>query len=253
MLAPLRRVPPVQATDVPEGICVIVQLTQQTFDSFVESAPIAIVLVTNGIEAFLNGVRDYFGKEYGADIRFGTFDWTQVAYTGWLQKRVGTLLRQQHLAPSGTRNGYYLFVEGKPVAYHRGLDTNMAAHLLGGLLAGAITNDPKDGLRSGLETSEAAAAQGVLRQFEEVLAKRPRPASRVPEAPKPPANDEPHVVLGVNKDATDDEIDAAYQKLVKQNHPDQVAHVDPALQRLANERTVAINLAREQIKKLRGR
>jgi DnaJ like chaperone protein len=59
-------------------------------------------------------------------------------------------------------------------------------------------------------------------------------------------------VLGVDKNATDDEIKKAYRRLAVKFHPDKVAHLCEDIQRNAKERFQKLNEAYENIKKARG-
>ena len=62
-------------------------------------------------------------------------------------------------------------------------------------------------------------------------------------------NKNPYSVLGVNENATDEEITKAYKELVKKYHPDKYANSD--LADLANEKMTEINVAYETIQKMR--
>ena len=53
----------------------------------------------------------------------------------------------------------------------------------------------------------------------------------------------PYEILGVDKNATEQEIRAAYRKLVKQYHPDRVASLGKEFQELANKKFIEIKEA----------
>jgi len=73
---------------------------------------------------------------------------------------------------------------------------------------------------------------------------RPPPRSRVA-----PAEPSPFEVLGVSPSASDDEIHTAYQKLVREYHPDRVSGMGADLVELAERRTKEINAAYEVLKR----
>lgn len=54
---------------------------------------------------------------------------------------------------------------------------------------------------------------------------------------------DPFEILGIAPDASKQEIQAAYRKVVQQYHPDKVAHLGPELQSLAKEKFVEIQNA----------
>lgn len=58
----------------------------------------------------------------------------------------------------------------------------------------------------------------------------------------------PWEVLGVPPGAAPEEIKAAYQRLVRQYHPDKVAELGAELQALAEEKTKELNRAYEQLR-----
>ena len=60
----------------------------------------------------------------------------------------------------------------------------------------------------------------------------------------------PYKVLGVSEGASQEEIRAAYLKLVKKYHPDK--YTDTDLKELANEKLVEINEAYEALTKKNG-
>ena len=61
----------------------------------------------------------------------------------------------------------------------------------------------------------------------------------------------PYKVLGVNENATQEEIRAAYLQLVKKYHPDK--YTDPDMKQLANEKLKEINEAYDQLTKNPGK
>ena len=62
---------------------------------------------------------------------------------------------------------------------------------------------------------------------------------------------DPYKVLGITKEATDDEVKKAYRKMAMKYHPDRVAGMSEEMQRNAAEQMKEINEAYEQIKLLR--
>lgn len=62
---------------------------------------------------------------------------------------------------------------------------------------------------------------------------------------------DPYKVLGITKDATDDEVKKAYRKMAMKYHPDRVAGMSEEMQRNAAEQMKEINEAYEQIKLMR--
>jgi DnaJ like chaperone protein len=92
--------------------------------------------------------------------------------------------------------------------------------------------------------SNVAGIFGLDRQaFERVTALR---ANR--------AETDPWAVLGVNREMSDDELKAAYRKLVRENHPDALTAqgMPEEFIQVANERLAAINDAWDSIAKERG-
>jgi hypothetical protein len=56
---------------------------------------------------------------------------------------------------------------------------------------------------------------------------------------------DPYHILGVSRNATEDELNAKYRQLLRVNHPDKVAQLDPEIQAFANERSRRIIAAYE--------
>ena len=61
---------------------------------------------------------------------------------------------------------------------------------------------------------------------------------------------DPYTILGVKRDATDDEIKSAYRSLVRKYHPDNYADDNP-LKELATEKMQEVNEAYDEIQRMR--
>ncbi len=71
--------------------------------------------------------------------------------------------------------------------------------------------------------------------------KRSAPSSSSPR--REPIEKDPYALLGLSRGARADEIKHAYREQMAQYHPDKVAHLGAELQRVAHERTLAIQEA----------
>lgn len=85
----------------------------------------------------------------------------------------------------------------------------------------------------------------IVRGVRRLLATAPAAPSR-PSTPR--AERSAYEVLGVPANATTGEIRAAYQRLVRENHPDRVADMSPEIRELAERRTKEINAAYEKLR-----
>lgn len=97
---------------------------------------------------------------------------------------------------------------------------------------------------------------GVYRAVKRGMASKPKEL-KIPPAPKPrplappppPVETvdgrDPHEILGVEKGASHQAIRAAYQKLVKEYHPDRTETLASEIRELAERRTRQINRAYE--------
>lgn len=57
----------------------------------------------------------------------------------------------------------------------------------------------------------------------------------------------PREIFGLNSTASKEEIDARFKELMKQYHPDRVAHLGEDLKKLAHEKTLQIQRAYEEL------
>ncbi|MGD8242977.1 MAG: DnaJ domain-containing protein [Desulfobacterales bacterium] len=69
------------------------------------------------------------------------------------------------------------------------------------------------------------------------------------DAPSAGGADNPHRVLGVEPDASQEDIRRAYRRLAAQYHPDKVAHLGNDLRHLAEQKFKAIQAAYEVLKR----
>lgn len=67
-----------------------------------------------------------------------------------------------------------------------------------------------------------------------------------------PAPSSAYTILEVKPEASDDEVRAAYRRMVKKHHPDKVAHLGEDMQRTATERFKKVQQAYERVQKERG-
>ena len=56
-------------------------------------------------------------------------------------------------------------------------------------------------------------------------------------------------IIGVSKNASNDEIKRAYRKMANKYHPDKVSHLGKEMQAAAEEKFKAVNNAYQQLKK----
>jgi preprotein translocase subunit Sec63 len=62
---------------------------------------------------------------------------------------------------------------------------------------------------------------------------------------------DPYAVLGIAQDASDEEVEQAYRRMISEYHPDRLASAARELRELAEVRAREINAAYETIKQLR--
>jgi DnaJ-class molecular chaperone len=86
---------------------------------------------------------------------------------------------------------------------------------------------------------------------ERLAAKRAKKAAKLAAAPPPELVDgkAAHDILGVDEDASAEDVRAAFQRLMKDHHPDRVANLGPAEQRRAEAKAKRLSRAYEIMKK----
>lgn len=71
--------------------------------------------------------------------------------------------------------------------------------------------------------------------------------SQQDSAQPPPDESDPYYILGVDRSVTASELAARYKQLIKTNHPDKVAQLDPEIRAFAEERSKRIIKAYEEL------
>jgi len=207
------------------------RLTSRDFFQKVSENRFAIVRVDTGLGIRFNPeVIAHFDRNYPRQFLFGVLDRSRITQTEWWMDNFRTPygpLKRGMLEPE---NGYYLFEYGA-----------VSAHV----------NPPP-------YADTLAAAKQVIAYFEQRVSLRaqqeaPRSARDEPAliAPRATSDRDPFEVLGVDPDATDEEIRQAYKEQMKLNHPDKVAHLSPAIREVAAKQTVEIQLAYDAIRAMR--
>lgn len=80
--------------------------------------------------------------------------------------------------------------------------------------------------------------------------KGPRPSEDLREDElRDYSKDDPYSLLGVDRNASGEEIKAAYKRAVSRYHPDKVAHLGKEFQELAHKKLLAIQRAYEALTK----
>jgi len=79
-----------------------------------------------------------------------------------------------------------------------------------------------------------------------------RPKPERPPPPVTPAAGDPYAVLGVAREASDDELEQAYRRLMSEYHPDRVANAAKEIRDMADQRTREINQAYDLVRRQRG-
>lgn len=93
-----------------------------------------------------------------------------------------------------------------------------------------------------------------LREVAHIFGLNPRDFERVRAAQMDPAVADPFQVLGVERSIANDDLKAAYRRLIRENHPDTLIAqgMPPEFVTLANEKMAKINAAYDRIRRERG-
>lgn len=242
------------------------RVTPDRMGEFLHTTPYALLRLDRSPRIELQrGVAEFFASAYPGQFTFGTLSRGDIRQPGWLEQvfksSVGVLR-------AGVRDGYYLFHHGTVVGHHLGVISNVSYH--GADMAKQNARVIQHAFAGvGMRPETVEATRQIVVYFDEIVARRQAAAGfedrryvreereSAPPPPRraapPPSPDDPFVLLGVSRDASDDEVRAAYKAQMKLNHPDKVAHLSPALQQFAQAQTIAIKKAYETIMEVRKR
>lgn len=224
------------------------------------------------------GLVAWFEATRAGEVQVGVLDATRANAAFWSES-FRTSVGPLRIGASGPELGYYLFEYGLIVGFHTGLPrtTDAPRSVLEGEHAVRERLRAIEGVV--LSERELHLTSQMIHTFDEVVRRRdgagdgfswtdtsPPPYERTRTPPPPPRGggnawrdrapepdpDDPYVVLGVPADATDEQIASAYKEAMRLNHPDKVAHLSPALQKFAEQQTLAIRAAWDRIRALRG-
>ncbi|MCB9689700.1 MAG: J domain-containing protein [Alphaproteobacteria bacterium] len=246
----------------------ISRVDPDAFGTFLHATPYALLrLERTGPIEFHRGVAEFFDGAWPRLFSFGALERARLREPSWLDQVFRTSLGPMR---GGIHDGYWLFERGLVVGHHRGV------------VSTGVSYDGVDHERQrqrvvrygfagvGARADVVEAARQICVYFDDIVTRKlgakdegegsytretRESAHRAPppRAPAPPpAEDDPYEILGVDPSISDDDLKAAYKQQMKLNHPDKVAHMSPALQKFAQEQTVAIQKAYERILRSRG-
>ena len=239
---------------------VVKRLTPANFEPLIEERPFTLVRVGSTARvAFHEGLVEYFAATRPGVLTFAVVLRNELPRTSWLAENFVSAVGPVR---GGIGDGYYLLERGLVVGHHRGEVRDNIHYGDPAELAEQrqhVLRHAFGGRRVPPPTLEAVRA--IVTYFDDVLNRKLGATNersrwvhedREPATAPATATVDPYEVLGVTRQATDDEVKAAYRESLKMNHPDKVAHLSAALQKFAEAQTIAIVDAYEQIRKERG-
>ncbi len=235
------------------GAC---EVAPASFISFVESAEFALIYVDLIRPQFSAAIIDYLKREYPGKFAFGTLRRDVAAEPIWWNKRFGPVLGP---IKSGWEvpEGFYLFHNSKVVYKHSGKkERSSEEHIMsiGVQLIGIAF--PASNLTQAQRNNNASEdANAFLYDIEPIIQKLIHRESSSEKTPpqRPPASEakqepeDPYKILGVQRDASEEQIKKAYREKISLNHPDKVAHLSEKLRKTAHEETRWLTDAYEAI------
>jgi hypothetical protein len=224
---------------------------------FVGRPSLSVVFVSvHAAHAFNRSVCHYLDEGADEEVAYGEIPFLDLILSG------GPALPVLHQglqacggpASYGVVPGYWLFRGGEVLAWDGGLPTvgdarAVARSALLGALWSSLTRNLAFIGQALRFASEEITAQRVAVSFRAAAAAR-RPASHRPPPRQAwtPADElsRAYQVLGVPRDATDEEVHAAWRRLRVENHPDRAAQ-DPAEFARLSRLSAILNRARDVI------
>lgn len=222
---------------------VLTTLTMQNFDHFVKARDFALIEVKKTYLSMdldvLKGAAQYLDGAYPERFSFGVLDPESISVDRWWR----THFPSSFLNTSGRASGFHLFGgRGKGVHCPKpiGIRSPDATEAVVTLLAIALggTGGHSDERKMNWVVEDVCA---YIAAFDEVVA-----------TTAPSSTEDPFSVLGVEKNATPEEITKAYKKQMVANAPDKVAQMSPVIQAVATAQAKKINAAYAAIKKMQG-
>jgi len=208
------------------------RLTPRDFFGKITATRFAIVRVDSGLGLKFNPyLMEHFDDRYPRQFTYGVFDRSRVTDPTWWGENFRTSFGPIVRGTREIESGYYLFEVGA-VRAHRIPSTWL---------------DPKASAKQIIDLFDAKVRLGGWSETTSTAREAEAPIT----SPHVVAGPDPFEVLGVEPDASDQEIKRAYKEQMKLNHPDRVAHLSPAIRKVAEEQTLAIQRAYEAIRAMR--
>jgi hypothetical protein len=234
------------------------------FSQRVTATRFALVAVGRGRVQMDHGMVAWFDHTFPRQFSVGTLDTTKLP-AGFAESTFRTSRGAMRMGPSGPQAGTYLFDRGTVIGFHTGV-----------VGFAPVRDDVADFVRTKVRIGDPDTVVAITRYLSEIASRKlrgesewrtesPPPRQEAPpprqEAPPPrdrrrpppqrpttPPPNADYELLGITVGATLKQVSVAYRDQVKLNPPDKVAHLSPALQKFAEQQTVALTLAYQRIK-----
>lgn len=235
--------------------------TPARFEQRVHETRFALVAVGRGRVQLDPGLVAWFDLTWPGQVSAGSFDTSGSLPSGFADAHFRTARGPIRMGPTGPQAGVYLFDDGMIIGVHTGVVSTEPVH-----------DELSAFVHPKVRTGRPDTVVAITRYLSDILERKLRGASewqsdsytdshagshtgspppreeRPPPRPADPRPGSDHELLGVSTHVTPKELTVAYRDQVKLNHPDKVAHLSPALQRFAQQQTVALTQAYERLK-----